>query len=41
MVLKVMPVGLRGVVVAALFAAFMSTVCSLLNSNASYIVNDV
>lgn len=41
MVLKVMPVGLRGVVVAGLFAAFMSTICSLLNSNASYIVNDV
>jgi len=41
MVLKVMPVGLRGIVVAALFAAFMSTVCSLLNSNASYLVNDL
>lgn len=41
MVLKVMPVGLRGVVVAALFAAFMSTVCSLLNSNASYLINDL
>lgn len=41
MVLKVMPTGLRGVVVAALFAAFMSTVCTLLNSNASYVVNDI
>lgn len=41
MVLKVMPAGLRGVVVASLFAAFMSTVCTLLNSNASYLVNDI
>lgn len=41
MVLKVMPAGLRGVVVAGLFAAFMSTVCTLLNSNASYVVNDI
>ncbi|MBX7122803.1 MAG: Na+:solute symporter [Opitutaceae bacterium] len=41
LVLKVMPPGLRGVVVAGLFAAFMSTVCTLLNSNASYVVNDI
>jgi SSS family solute:Na+ symporter len=41
LILKVMPAGLRGVVVAGLFAAFMSTVCTLLNSNASYVVNDI
>ncbi len=41
MVLKVMPLGFRGIVVAGLFAAFLSTVSTLLNSNASYIVNDI
>jgi SSS family solute:Na+ symporter len=32
---------LRGVVVAGLFAAFMSTICTLLNTNAAYLINDV
>lgn len=41
LVIEVMPAGLRGIVVAGLFAAFMSTVCTLLNSNASYVVNDI
>ncbi len=40
-ILTVMPVGLRGVVVAGLLAAFMSTVTTLLNANASYLVNDL
>lgn len=34
------PVGLRGVLVASFFAAFMSTVDSQLNWGASYLVND-
>ncbi len=35
-----LPVGLRGVLVASFFAAFMSTVDSQLNWGASYLVND-
>jgi len=34
------PVGLRGVVVASLFAAFMSTIDTRINLGASYFVND-
>lgn len=41
MVLLVMPAGMRGVVVAGLLAAFMSSICTILNMNASYLVNDV
>lgn len=35
-----LPVGLRGVLIASFFAAFMSTVDSQLNWGASYLVND-
>ncbi len=41
LILKVLPVGLRGVVVAGLFAAFMSSVTTLLNTKSSYVVNDL
>jgi len=37
---RVLPVGMLGLVVASFFAAFMSTLCSLLNLSASYVVND-
>lgn len=36
-----LPVGLRGVVLAGLIAAFMSTFVSTVNSGAAYIVNDI
>jgi len=35
-----LPVGLKGVLVAAFFAAYMSTIATQLNWGASYIVND-
>jgi SSS family solute:Na+ symporter len=35
-----LPVGLRGMLVAAFFAAYMSTVATQLNWGASYVVND-
>jgi Na+/proline symporter len=38
---KYLPVGLRGLVIAGLLAAFMSTFSSTANSGASYIVRDV
>ncbi len=41
LIIEVLPVGVRGVVVAGLFAAFMSSVTTLLNSKASYVVNDL
>jgi len=40
MLMKFLPPGLLGLVVASLFAAYMSTVASLLNWGSSYIVND-
>jgi len=40
MILKLMPVGMRGVMAAALIAAFMSTISTLLNWGSSYMVND-
>ena len=36
-----LPIGLRGVVLASFFAAFLSTVSTQLNWGASYLVNDV
>ncbi|MGQ9590581.1 MAG: sodium:solute symporter family transporter [Planctomycetota bacterium] len=36
-----LPVGLRGVVLAGLLAAFMSTFVSTVNSGAAYVVNDI
>lgn len=38
---KVLPVGIKGLVLAGLLAAFMSTFDSLVNVAASYIVNDL
>jgi SSS family solute:Na+ symporter len=41
MMVTVLPVFFRGIMVAAFLAAFMSTIDTLLNSTASYIVNDL
>ena len=41
MIAKLMPPGLRGLMAAAMFAAFMSTVTSMLNCGSSYLVNDM
>jgi Na+/proline symporter len=41
MIVDLLPVGFRAVMVASFFAAFMSTVDSLLNLSASYVTNDV
>jgi len=38
---RVLPVGIKGIVIAGLVAAFMSTFDSTLNVTASYIVNDL
>lgn len=40
MILKLMPVGMRGIMAAAMIAAFMSTISTLLNWGSSYMVND-
>jgi len=40
MILRLAPVGMRGVMAAALIAAFMSTISTLLNWGSSYMVND-
>jgi len=39
--LKILPAGLRGVVIAGLLSAFMSTFSSTVNSGASFIVRDI
>ena len=41
MILELLPVGIRGLVIAGFFAAFMSTVDTHLNWGSSYVVNDV
>ncbi|MHC4470991.1 MAG: sodium:solute symporter family protein [Planctomycetota bacterium] len=41
MVNELLPVGLKGLLVAAFFAAFMSTIDTHVNWGASYLVNDV
>ena len=41
MILALMPVGMKGLMIAAFFAAFMSTVDTHLNWGSSYVVNDV
>lgn len=41
MMVTVLPVGWRGIMVAAMLAAYMSTVATQLNWGASYLVNDV
>lgn len=40
MILRLMPAGMRGIMAAAMIAAFMSTVSTLLNWGSSYAVND-
>lgn len=41
MIVTILPVGLRGLLVAALLAAFVSTMSTLFNWGSSYIVNDI
>lgn len=41
LIMQILPVGVRGLLVASLLAAFMSTVDTHLNWNASYFVSDV
>lgn len=41
MFMKYLPMGLRGLMVASLMAAFMSTISTHVNFGASYLVNDV
>lgn len=41
MIVMVMPVGLKGLLIAALLAAFISTISTLFNWGSSYLVNDV
>ncbi len=41
MLMKYLPAGMRGLLVAALMAAYMSTISTHVNFGASYIVNDI
>ena len=41
MVMMILPIGLRGILVAALLAAFISTITTLFNWGSSYLMNDV
>ncbi len=41
MIVTVLPVGLRGLLIAALLAAFISTISTLFNWGSSYLVNDI
>ena len=41
MIVAILPVGLRGLLVAALLAAFISTISTLFNWGSSYLVNDI
>jgi Na+/proline symporter len=41
MMMKLMPVGLKGLMVASLMAAYMSTISTHVNFGASYVVNDL
>jgi Na+/proline symporter len=41
MVMMILPVGLRGILIAALLAAFISTITTLFNWGSSYLMNDV
>ena len=40
-IMEIVPVGLKGILIAALIAAAMSTVDGFLNSSAAYFVNDI
>ena len=41
MIVTILPLGLRGLLVAALMAAFISTISTLFNWGSSYLVNDI
>ncbi len=41
MILHILPIGLRGVMIAAMIAAFISTMSTLFNWGSSYMVNDL
>jgi SSS family solute:Na+ symporter len=41
MIVTILPIGLRGLLVVALIAAFISTISTLLNWGSSYLVNDI
>jgi SSS family solute:Na+ symporter len=41
MLMMILPVGLRGILVAALLAAFISTITTLFNWGSSYLMNDI
>ena len=41
MLMKYLPIGLKGVMVASLMAAYMSTISTHVNFGASYVVNDI
>ena len=41
MIVMIMPIGLKGLLVAALLAAFISTISTLFNWGSSYLVNDI
>jgi len=41
MIMEILPVGIRGLVVASMTAAFMSTIDTQLNWGASYLINDL
>lgn len=41
MIMKYLPIGLKGVMVASLMAAYMSTVSTHVNFGASYLINDI
>ena len=41
MIVMILPIGLRGLLVAALLAAFISTISTLFNWGSSYLVNDI
>lgn len=41
MIVTILPIGIRGLLVAALMAAFISTISTLFNWGSSYLVNDI
>lgn len=41
MIVMILPIGLRGLLIAALLAAFISTISTLFNWGSSYLVNDI
>lgn len=41
MIIKILPVGLRGMLIAGMLAAFISTINTLINWGSSYMINDI